>query len=146
MKDATSGKKLADLTTVVFDLKDGNGTPIQMELVLQMIPPESEHNVIPWFIQDAIRFEEDKIVPGTLYKSDRVAELFKKGTLWTFAILIPTNREEGALKGSEYLDFAMKYYSDDDWNYLQDSFNKKFIGFKFDKPILVQRIQYLKYP
>jgi hypothetical protein len=144
MVDINSDQVIGKMSSVEFNLEDAEGRTVSMDVVVQITPPGSRKNIIPWYIQDAYRFKEGKTMADDALSRDAISELFEKGTIWVLELLLSSNRSEGKMRDSVYNDYVNLYYSVEDWNVLENSFNDKFVGFNFSKPVLPLSLFYLE--
>lgn len=144
MIDNQNGEKIADMTAINFKLADKSGNPVEMNLVVQIIPINSDQNIIPWYFQHAYKRKENENYINDKLDAEEISSLFEKGSRWTFMLLLRSNWQEGLLQGSNYVEYAKRYYNEDNWIYLENAFEKKFEEFSFDKPVLPQRLQYVQ--
>jgi hypothetical protein len=144
--DNEVGEKIAEADVVRFSLVDGLGNQRKINMVIQIVPTNLSSNIIPWYLQEAYRFKENKIKSDTTPEGiDEIVRLFDSGSIWIINLLLRNNMNEGLLEGSEYVEFSKRYYSNDDWEILDQAISENFQNFEFDKPLLIQRIQYLSF-
>lgn len=131
-------------TVAEMEIADNNGKSFTIGTVIKFIPVGSSTNSIPWFINGAYKQKNKVDYTAVDYPLTEIEYLFSKDSEWLLVLLFRSNTYEDNISYEGYLTFANEYYLKDDWEYIEKSFAEGFVGFVFDKPLLLERLYYLR--
>ena len=144
VKSSKTGETIGKISAVHINTKDGNDSPIVLKIVLQLTSENSDQNSIPWYLKEAYRSKEGKTISNQRISKDELSDLFNNGSKWIFEPLLRSSVSSQVLEESGYLDLAEEYYTEENWESMEDAYNNKYVDLDTDKPILVLTLHYLK--
>ena len=130
------------IDTLKISFNDGTGKQTSIDIAVQIIPEKIGSNIIPWFVEGAYKDKFGTTPLGQTLSVGDLKELFNEGSTWVFIPLLKSNLTEGTQTYDAYLKYLSLYYTDEEWNYLEEARKNKFNNFNFPKPILISRLFY----
>lgn len=137
MENAYTGEPIGEATSLKAITKNNQGQIIAIEIVLQISPLDNlNKNIIPAFIAQAA-LAKSATLPGEIgerLSQDQIAQLFPKGSIWLFNLIIETSFDLNQVE-QEYSFYTKRFYGDG----IEDlrSFTESGLTTGYNKPILI---------
>jgi hypothetical protein len=141
--DSQTGEEIGKISVVDFDMSGGRNSDRLLRVAVQIVQNESTKNIMPWYLKSAFDKKEKRIYTDEYVEKEDLYNLFSQGTTWIIEPLTKSITSPPAIINSDYFAFVERYYSSDDWKYLEESFNNDFKNYNSNKPIFINRLYYV---